>query len=142
MILPPYARLLGVTVEIVDDVPEIVMPFGQHVVGRPGYLQGGAIAGLLEVAAVAALRHALARDGGNGGGGGDGGGGGGGPRVKPVNATVDFIRGGRDRTTRAGGTITRLGTRIATVAAIAWQDDRARPIASARLNYLIERGAA
>lgn len=128
MILPPYARLLGVTVEIVDDVPEIVLPFGQHVVGRPGYLQGGAIAGLLEVAAVAALRHALAGDGA--------------PRVKPVNATVDFIRGGRDRTTRAAGTITRLGTRVATVAAIAWQDDRARPIASARLNYLIERGAA
>lgn len=128
MILPPYARLLGVTVEMVGDVPEIVMPFGQHVVGRPGYLQGGAIAGLLEVAAVAALRHALAGESG--------------PRVKPVNATVDFIRGGRDRTTRAAGTITRLSTRIATVAAIEWQDDRARPIASARLNYLIERGAA
>ncbi len=128
MILPPYARLLGVAVEMVGDGPEIVMPFGQHVVGRPGYLQGGAIAGLLEVAAVAALRHALAGEEG--------------PRVKPVNATVDFIRGGRDRTTRAAGTITRLSARIATVTAIAWQDDRARPIASARMNYLIERGTA
>ncbi|MEH3104063.1 MAG: PaaI family thioesterase [Sphingomonas phyllosphaerae] len=124
MTLPPYAQLLGVTLELVDDVPEIVMPFGQHVVGRPGYLQGGAIAGLLEVAAVAAVRHALAAEA---------------ARIKPINATVDFMRGGRDHVTRAAGEITRLGARIATVTAVAWQDDRARPIASARMNYLIER---
>ncbi|KQN93929.1 phenylacetic acid degradation protein [Sphingomonas sp. Leaf231] len=128
MKLPPYAQLLGVTLELVDDLPEIAMPFGHHVVGRPGFLQGGAIAGLLEVAAVAALRHALAGEDA--------------ARVKPINATVDFMRGGRDRVTRAAGTITRLGTRVATVSAIAWQDDRARPIAAARLNYLIERGEA
>ncbi|VXC49399.1 PaaI family thioesterase [Sphingomonas sp. 8AM] len=124
MTLPPYAQLLGVTLELVDDVPEIVMPFGQHVVGRPGFLQGGAIAGLLEVAAVAAVRHALAAEA---------------ARIKPINATVDFMRGGRDHVTRAAGEITRLGARIATVTAVAWQDDRARPIASARMNYLIER---
>lgn len=124
MTLPPYAQLLGVTLELVDGVPEIVMPFGQHVVGRPGYLQGGAIAGLLEVAAVAAVRHALAAEV---------------ARIKPINATVDFMRGGRDHVTRAAGEITRLGARIATVTAVAWQDDRTRPIASARMNYLIER---
>ena len=126
MSLPPYAQLLGVTLELVDDVPEIVMPFGQHVVGRPGFLQGGAIAGLLEVASVAALRHALVSER---------------ARIKPINGTVDFIRGGRDHVTRAAGEITRLGARVATVSAIAWQDDRARPIASARMNYLIERAA-
>ncbi|MEG8039725.1 PaaI family thioesterase [Sphingomonas sp. LR60] len=126
MTLPPYAQLLGVTLELVDGAPEIVMPFGQHVVGRPGYLQGGAIAGLLEVAAVAAVRHALAAEE---------------ARIKPINATVDFMRGGRDHVTRAAGEITRLGARIATVTAVAWQDDRARPIASARMNYLIERAS-
>ncbi|MFK3889863.1 PaaI family thioesterase [Sphingomonas sp. NPDC079357] len=124
MNLPPYARLLGVRLELVDDAPEIVMPFGQHVVGRPGFLQGGAIAGLLEVASVAALRHALASET---------------VRIKPINGTVDFMRGGRDHVTRAAGEITRLGARVATVTAVAWQDDRARPIASARMNYLIER---
>ncbi len=126
MSLPPYARLLGVTLELVDDLPQIVMPFGQHVVGRPGFLQGGAIAGLLEVASVAALRHALAGET---------------ARIKPINGTVDFMRGGRDHVTRAAGEITRLGARVATVTAIAWQDDRARPIASARMNYLIERAS-
>ena len=126
MTLPPYAELLGATLEFGDDgAPLIVMPFGEDVVGRPGFLQGGAISGLLEVAAIAALRHALAEEGG--------------ARVKPINVTVDFMRGGRDHVTRAAGTITRLGTRVANVEAVAWQDDRARPIAAARMNYLIER---
>lgn len=126
MKLPPYAELLGATLEFGEDgAPLIVMPFGEDVVGRPGFLQGGAISGLLEVAAIAALRHALAEEGG--------------ARVKPINVTVDFMRGGRDHVTRAAGTITRLGTRVANVEAVAWQDDRARPIAAARMNYLIER---
>jgi uncharacterized protein (TIGR00369 family) len=124
--LPPYAELLGATLEFGDDgAPLIVMPFGEDVVGRPGFLQGGAISGLLEVAAIAALRHALAGEGGG--------------RVKPINVTVDFMRGGRAHDTRAAGTITRLGTRVANVEAVAWQEDRARPIAAARMNYLIER---
>nr|WP_246617187.1 PaaI family thioesterase [Sphingomonas yunnanensis] len=118
--------MLGASLEVGDDgAPLIVMPFGEDVVGRPGFLQGGAISGLLEVAAIAALRHALAEEGG--------------ARVKPINVTVDFMRGGRDHVTRAAGTITRLGTRVANVEAVAWQDDRARPIAAARMNYLIER---
>ena len=126
MKLPPYAELLGAVLEFgADGAPLIVMPFGEDVVGRPGFLQGGAISGLLEVAAIAALRHALAGEGGG--------------RVKPINVTVDFMRGGRDHVTRAAGTITRLGTRVANVEAVAWQDDRARPIAAARMNYLIER---
>lgn len=49
------------------------------------------------------------------------------------------MRGGRDHDTLAAGIITRLGNRVANVEAVAWQDDRARPIASARMNYLIER---
>ena len=124
--LPPYADLLGATLEMVDDAPELVMPFGEDVLGRPGFLHGGAIAGLLEVAAIAALRHALEEEGGG--------------RIKPVNVTVDFMRGGRDKITRAAGFVTRLGTRVANVEATAWQDDRTKPIASARMNYLISRG--
>ena len=126
MRLPPYAALLGAQLEYADDgTPVIRMGFAEAVVGRPGFLQGGAISGLLEVAAIAALRHALAEEGGG--------------RIKPINVTVDFMRGGRELDTRAAGIITRLGTRVANVEAVAWQDDRARPIASARMNYLIER---
>ncbi len=125
MKLPPYADLLGASLEWEDDRPVLAMPFSPAVLGRPGFVQGGAITGLLEVAAIAALRHQLESDGGG--------------RVKPINVTVDFMRGGRQRVTRAAGIVTRLGTRIANVEATAWQDDRAKPIASARMNYLIVR---
>jgi uncharacterized protein (TIGR00369 family) len=122
--LPPYAELLGLTIEPGEAAPVFVMPFGVDVLGRPGFLHGGAIGGLLEMAAVGALRQALGAEE---------------ARIKPINLTVDYMRGGRDKVTRARGTVTRLGTRVANVEAIAWQDEPDRPIAAARLNYLIAR---
>lgn len=129
MKLPPYAQLLGVTAELSDGQPPVlVMPFAPAVLGRPGFLHGGAISGLMEVAAIAALQQALEAEGGG--------------RIKPINVTVDFMRGGRDKPTRAMGIITRLGSRVANVDALAWQDDMAKPIARARMNYLIVREEA
>ncbi|MCH7860964.1 MAG: PaaI family thioesterase [Proteobacteria bacterium] len=122
--LPPYAELLGLTVEPGAQAPVLVMPFGDGVLGRPGFLHGGAIGGLLEMAAVGALWQALGTDE---------------TQVKPINLTVDYMRGGRDKPTRARGAVTRLGTRVANVEAIAWQDEPDRPIAAARMNYLILR---
>jgi uncharacterized protein (TIGR00369 family) len=125
--LPPYAQLLGLTAERDGDgAPVLVMPFGVDVLGRPGFLHGGAISGLMEMAAIVALYDALAGEGGG--------------EVKPVNVTVDFMRGGRDKPTRSRGIVTRLGTRVANVEATAWQDDPDKPIAAARMNYLIVRG--
>ena len=124
--LPPYARLLGLNEEAQDEGPPLLMmPFGDAVLGRPGFLHGGAISGLLEMAAIVALRYSLGEDE---------------VRIKPVNVTVDFMRGGRDHPTHAIGTVTRIGGRVANVEAVAWQDDRARPIAGARMNYLLMRG--
>ncbi|MGH6617758.1 PaaI family thioesterase [Sphingomonas sp.] len=125
--LPPYADLLGLTVDLdlSDAAPVLIMPFGDDVLGRPGFLHGGAISGLMEMAAIAALQHALAAEGGG--------------RIKPINVTVDFMRGGRDKPTRAQGVVTRLGNRVANVEATAWQDDPAKPIAAARMNYMVAR---
>ena len=124
--LPPYARTLGLIEERqADGPPLLVMPFADPVLGRPGFLHGGAITGLLEMAAIVALRHALAEEGGG--------------RIKPVNVTVDFMRGGRDKPTRAAGIVTRLGGRVANVEATAWQDAPDKPIAKARMNYLLVR---
>ena len=120
--LPPYADLLKLRIEEREDGPLFVMPFHDDVVGRPGFLHGGAIAGLLEFAAFTTLKRAL------------------GDRevvMKPITVTVDYMRGGTDRETFAGGTVERLGARIANVEAYAWQKDRGEPIASARLNILL-----
>ena len=100
-------------------------PFRHVVLGRPGYLHGGAIAGLLEFAAFGALYEALgdAR----------------GVTAKPVNVTVQYMRGGTTHDTFAAARVTRLGNRVANVEAHAWQLDRAKPIAAAQLNVLLRR---
>ena len=124
--LPPYAKLLGLSAVDRDGTPMFVMPFHPDVVGRPGFLHGGAIAGLLEYAAFEALRAAI-ND----------------PAVvmKPVTVTVDYMRGGTEGLgdTFATATIERLGNRIANVEACAWQADRTKPIATAQINFLLER---
>jgi len=124
--LPPYARLLNLRIEQCDGRVLVVMPFTDDVIGRPGYLHGGAIAGLLEFAAFTALSEAF--------GGAD-------VTMKPVTITVDYMRGGSATLgdTHAEAVIERLGNRIANVEAFAWQEDRAKPIAAARINFLLER---
>ena len=125
MTVSPYADLLGLTFATdAQGQPLVTMEFGRDVLGRPGFVHGGAIGGMLEMAAWAALRSALGEEE---------------TVIKPINVTIDFMRGGRERTTYAAGEVTRLGTRIANVAATAWQDDRDRPIAAARLNDLLKR---
>ena len=124
--LPPYARFLGIETRR-SETGELlfVMPFAEVVLGRPGYLHGGAIAGLLEFAAIGAIYEEI--------GAGES------VTVKPINVTVSFMRGGTDHDTFAAATITRLGNRVANVEAHAWQLDRAKPIASAQMNLLLRR---
>ena len=125
--LPPYARFLGIRAERSESGELLfVMPFADVVLGRPGYLHGGAIAGLLEFAAFGALYEALGDRTGM--------------TVKPVNVTVQYMRGGTQHDTFAAAQVTRLGNRVANVEAHAWQLDRGKPIAAAQLNVLLRRG--
>ena len=58
---------------------------------------------------------------------------------RPITVTVDYMRGGIPTDTFAEAVVERLGNRIANVEAVAWQRDRAKPIAAARINFLLER---
>ena len=124
--LPPYAQLLQLRIDKSGGEHRFVMPFHEDVVGRPGYLHGGAIAGLLEFAAFTSLARAIGDSA---------------VAMKPITVTVDYMRGGSDRDTFASAQILRLGKRIANVEAIAWQAEPSSPIAAARLNFLLERPA-
>ena len=125
--LPPYAELLGLRTARGDQGELLwIMPFREEVVGRPGFLHGGAIAGLLEFAALGTLYDRLCEEE---------------VTVKPINVAVQFMRGGIDHETYAAATVTRLGSRVANVEAHCWQDDRSRPIASAQMNVMLKRKA-
>ena len=127
LLLPPYARSLGIQIVPGEgSAPLLRLEFAEKVQGRPGYLHGGAISGLLEMAAIAALRAELADRAP-------------GVRLKPVNVTVEFMRGGVEEVgpAYARGRVARAGRRIANVAAEAWQDDPAKPIATAWMNVLL-----
>ena len=122
--LPPYAELLHLRFEDREGGPMAVMPFDEDVIGAPGHLHGGAIAGLLEFAAFRSLRLALEDKN---------------VVLKPITVTVDYMRPGTNHETFATATVERLGVKIANVEAVAWQRDRKSPIASARMNFLLER---
>jgi uncharacterized protein (TIGR00369 family) len=122
----PYAGRLGIT-EHRDarGAPYCTMQPGLHVEGRPSYLHGGAIAGLLEIAAYVAMEHALdAEEQGE---------------VKPISVNVDYMRNGNMVETFAQGRVLRIGSRVANVTAEAWQEDRDRPIAMARMLFSLRR---
>jgi uncharacterized protein (TIGR00369 family) len=124
--LLPYADFLGIRIAGErGGAPLLVMPFADGLIGLPDRLHGGAIAGLLEIAAIAAIDATLedgvaARS-----------------VFKPINVTVDFMRPGLPVETFACGEVVRVGGRIANVAVSAWQDDPDRVIAAARMNLAI-----
>ena len=119
MELPPYAAMLGLRME----GAVVRMPFAGHLVGSPGLLHGGSIAGLLEIAANMAVAAAVEED----------------VARKPLGVTVEYMRGGAHADVLAEAKIMRLGRRIANVRVEAWQEERDKPIAAAWVNLMLER---
>ena len=123
--LPPYADALGIALDHDEDGnPVLFVDYSERVAGRPGFLHGGAMSGLMEMAAIAALQAELARRGEA-------------MKLKPVNVQVEFMRGGTEQRTFAMGKVTRAGRRVALVNAECWQDDPAKPIALAQMKVLL-----
>lgn len=123
--LTPYAAAMGIAVDRVEDgVPILKVSFSDAVQGRPGALHGGAIGGLLETAGYALLRMVLAEAERT-------------SAMKPINLTVQFLASGKPRPTFARARVVKLGRRTANLMVEAWQDDPARPIASAVMNVML-----
>jgi uncharacterized protein (TIGR00369 family) len=122
--LSPYAQTMGF-VAARDDEDRIIllMDFDDDKSGRPGFIHGGALAGLLETTAYMTVIEVVGES----------------PRLKPINCTMTYMRAGIEKRTYARATIERLGKRIANVEVIAWQEDPNKPIAMAQINVLIDR---
>jgi len=116
----PYARLLGVRLDAdAEGREQLLLPFGQHLIGRPGFLHGGAIAGLLSLA----CDQAIARETSSAT-----------LAVHCVTSTFQFLRAGGEKDVRAAGTV-QLGRLISTVQAVAWQETESKPIAIVARKY-------
>lgn len=120
----PYAQFLGLEVSVEQGELWTRMRFSDKLVGDPTLpaLHGGTLGALLEFAAVFQVLWQAETI----------------LLPKTINVTVAYLRSGRPKDTYAHGVITRLGRRVATVDAFAWQDDRSRPIASAVAHFLVK----
>jgi uncharacterized protein (TIGR00369 family) len=119
----PYARFLGVEEALSDGALELVLPFRDEIVGnvRLPAVHGGVLGAFLELTALLRLIDESGTD-----------------RVpKPITFSVDYLRSAGPTTTRARAEIFKLGRRIANVHVIAWQDDRARPVAAGNGKFLL-----
>jgi uncharacterized protein (TIGR00369 family) len=119
----PYARFMGITMDVAEGEVTGKLAFADHLVGNAvfGALHGGTIGALLESTAVFTLLWRAETE----------------TVPKTINITVEYLRSGQLRDTFARASVTRQGRRIATVRALAWQDDPDRPIAAANAHFLL-----
>jgi len=119
----PYARFLGVEVELHGDEMTAIMRYSDRLIGNPllPALHGGTIGAFMEMTAMAQLAVAHRRE----------------RQPKPIDVTVQYLRSGKPVDTYARAQIKRAGRRIATVSVEAWQEARANPIASLHGHFLL-----
>ena len=119
----PYARFLGVRMELHGDEMTGVLPYAEHLIGNPTLpaLHGGVIGAFMEMTALLQLSivENLTR------------------QPRPVDVSIDYLRCGRPVDTFARALVKKVGRRIANVQVEAWQDARAAPIAALHGHFLL-----
>ncbi|MEO0621913.1 MAG: PaaI family thioesterase [Pseudomonadota bacterium] len=137
----PYNRFLGVVADRLGDELTTRMPFADALVGNPilPALHGGAIGAFLEMTALMQLAwdraliemeagadRAQAIEEGRFP-----------PMPKTIDITIDYLRSGRPRESFARANVQKAGRRVVHIHVEAWQEERARPIAMLRGNFLM-----
>jgi len=119
----PYAVYLGLRIDLDEEGVLARLPFRADLVGNAGLpaLHGGVVGAFLELTALFQLL-ASARDARN---------------PKPINFNVNFLRSAGAAQCLARARVVKHGKRIANVEVVAWQGDRAKPVASGFGNFLL-----
>ncbi|MEM0985513.1 MAG: PaaI family thioesterase [Pseudomonadota bacterium] len=121
----PFARTLGVICDVRGDEMTAILPYQEKFIGNSAIqaLHGGAIGAFLELTAMAQvfLLTELERP------------------PKPIDLTVDYLRSGRASDLYARAIVVKLGSRMATVRAEAWQTERNKPVAMLRAQFLVAK---
>ena len=119
----PFARTLGMRCEVLGDEMTAILPFQEKLIGNVAIraLHGGAIASFLEMTAM--LQIFLVSDM---------------PRPpKPVNITIDYLRQGHAKDLYARAYVMKMGRRLASVRAEAWQENRADPVSAITAHFMV-----
>lgn len=137
----PYHRLLGVRFDRLGDELTARLPYHQSLIGNPMIpaIHGGVTGSFLEIAAMMQMawdvtRRCLEAGGdeaeairaGNFP-----------PMPKTIDITIDYLRTGRPRELFARSRVQKAGRRVVNLHVEAWQDERERPVAMLRGNFLL-----
>lgn len=122
----PIVKTLGMHCDIKGDDMVGVMPFEDKLIGNPVIraLHGGTIGTFLEVTAMAQLFLATEVE----------------RPPRTINITVDYLRQGHAQDLYARATVIKLGRRMASVRAEAWQSEREKPVAALMGHFLLGDG--
>ncbi|MEZ5987117.1 MAG: PaaI family thioesterase [Hyphomonas sp.] len=120
----PLAQEIGMRCEVMGDEMTTIIPFQEKLIGNVSIraLHGGMIGAFLELTAQAQVflvTEHLAQP----------------PR--PINLTVDYLRQGHAKDTYARATITKMGRRMCSVQAEAWQDERSKPVTTLLAHFMV-----
>src|SRR3990167_7401028 len=119
----PFAQTLGMRCEVLGDEMTAILPFQEKLIGNVAIraLHGGAIASFLELTAM--LQVFLVSDM---------------PRPpRPINLTIDYLRKGHAKDLYARAYVLKMGRRMASVRAEAWQENRAEPVTALMAHFLV-----
>ena len=116
----PFARALGIRVQ---DDGALMMPFSPVIIGNPilPAIHGGMTGAFLETTAIVGVTRELGVS----------------SPPKPIGLTINYLRSGRAVDSFANVSIVKQGRRIVAFEARAWQDDPAKPIATAFGHFML-----
>ncbi len=122
----PFAQTLGMRCDIRGDEMTTLLPFSEKLIGNISIraLHGGAIASFLELTAMAQVFLISDKP----------------TPPRPVNLTIDYLRQGHAKDLYARAFVLKMGRRIASVRAEAWQETRAEPVSALNAHFMIDSG--
>lgn len=119
----PFAQYLGIRCTVMGDEMTAILPFQPKFVGNAAInaIHGGCTGAFLELTAMSQvfLQSELSRP------------------PKPINITIDYLRSAKGEDLYARAIVHKLGQRMASVRAEAWQAERDKPVAALQAHFLV-----